>query len=75
MKFKELNFEECSLCLTPRFIAMKIHSDKNVSSSSLADLSDIGLNQTNQQLNNSLTESALLKCPKRKKKKPEQFMD
>ena len=54
---------------------MKIHCDKNVSSSSLADLSDIGLNQTNQQLRNSLTESALLKCPKRKKKTPEQFID
>jgi hypothetical protein len=45
---KELNFEEGSFCLTPGFIATKIHCDKNVSSSSLADLSDIGLNQTNQ---------------------------
>jgi hypothetical protein len=62
---KELNFEEGSLCLKPSFIAIKIHCDKNVSSSSRADLSDIGLNQTNQRLSNSLTESSLIKCPKR----------
>jgi hypothetical protein len=65
LNLRERNFEEVSFCLTPSFIAMKIHCDKNVSSSFLADLSDMGLNQTNQQLSNSLTESALLKCPKR----------